>query len=39
MEELIQITIDIMAYFLGPFAVMLGVGWLVSLFTFTRGDR
>lgn len=36
MEELTQITIDIMAYFLSPFAIMLGVGWLVSLFKFGR---
>lgn len=38
MEELIQITIDVMAYYLGPFSVMLGVGWLVSLFKFGRDN-
>ena len=36
MEILLQPTIDILAYFLAPFAVMLGVGWLVSLFVFGR---
>lgn len=38
MEELIQITIDVLAYCLGPFAVMLGVGWVVSLFAFGRDN-
>ncbi len=38
MSELTQITIDILAYFLAPFAVMLGVGWLVSLFAFGRDN-
>lgn len=32
MEELAQITIDVLAYFLAPFAIMLGISWLVSLF-------
>lgn len=36
METLVQATIDIVAYFLAPFAVMLGVSWLVSLFAFGR---
>lgn len=38
MELLIQATIDVLAYFLGPFAIMLGVGWLVSLFAFGRDN-
>lgn len=38
MSELTQITIDILAYFLAPFAVMLGVSWLVSLFAFGRDN-
>lgn len=38
MEQLTQVTIDVLAWFLGPFAVMLVVGWLVSLFSFGR-DR
>lgn len=36
-DILLQPTIDVLAYFLAPFAVMLGVGWLVSLFDFGRG--
>lgn len=36
MQDLIQATVDVVAYFIGPFAVMLGVSWLVSLFAFGR---
>lgn len=39
MDLLLQATIDVLAYFLAPFAVMLGVGWLVSLFAFGRDGR
>lgn len=39
MEELVQVTIDVIAWFLNPFAVMLVVGWIVSLFAFGRDGR
>lgn len=38
MLELVQATIDIMAWFLQPFAIMLVLGWLVSLFAFGRDN-
>lgn len=38
MLELAQATIDIAAWFLQPFAILLVLGWLVSLFAFGR-DR
>lgn len=36
MEELMQVTIDVIAWLLQPFAIMLAVGWVVSLFAFGR---
>lgn len=38
MHEIGQITIDIMAYFMEGFAVMLVVGWVCSLFAFGRDN-
>lgn len=32
MQDLVQVTIDVMAWFLAPFAVVLAVNWVVSLF-------
>lgn len=32
MEQLAQLTIDVLAWFLAPFAVVLAVNWVVSLF-------
>lgn len=32
MEELAQITIDVLAWFLQPFAAVLAIYWVVSLF-------
>lgn len=39
MEELVQATIDIIAWFLVPFATLLVAGWLVSLFAYARGEK
>lgn len=36
MQELAQATVDIIAWFLAPFAVMLGITWVVSLFNNWR---
>lgn len=36
MQEIAQVTIDTVGYFLGGFVIMLVVGWLVSLFPGKR---
>ena len=36
MNEIGQVTIDIMAYFMGGFVVMLVISWVVSLFPGKR---
>lgn len=36
MEDLLQVTVDVVGWLLNPFAVMLAVGWVVSLFAFGR---
>lgn len=36
MQELAQTTIDIIAWFLQPFAIMLCISWVVSLFNSWR---
>lgn len=36
MQELAQMTVDTVAWFLQPFAFMLVVSWLVSLFNNWR---
>lgn len=32
MEQLAQVTVDVMAWFLQPFAAILAINWVVSLF-------
>lgn len=32
MQELAQATIDVLAWFLAPFSIVLVVNWVVSLF-------
>lgn len=34
MEQLVQSTIDVLAWFLMPFAVVVVVSWVVSLFKY-----
>lgn len=34
MQTLVQLTIDTLAYFIGPFAVVVVMSWLVSLFRY-----
>lgn len=34
MEALAQATIDVLAWFLQPFAVVLVISWVVSLFRY-----
>ncbi len=36
MQELAQATIDIIAWFLAPFAIMLCISWVCSLFNGWR---
>jgi len=36
MQDLAQMTIDIIAWFLQPFAIMLCLAWVVSLFNSWR---
>lgn len=36
MQELAQSTIDVIAWFLQPFAIMLCISWVVSLFNSWR---
>lgn len=36
MDQIAQCTIDIMAYFMGGFTIMLVISWLVSLFPGKR---
>lgn len=38
MDIIAQATIDIMAYFMSGFAIMLVVGWVASLFSFGRDN-
>lgn len=38
MDIIGQATIDIMAYFMSGFTIMLVVSWIVSLFAFGRDN-
>lgn len=38
MLEIAQATVDLIAWFLQPFAVLIVVSWLVSLFAFGRDN-